>query len=61
MAPAAHRAWPSSWRAGYRKGPLRAVRLALPPCLRTWEQLLAQGAATLPVAGSQLCGCVELL
>lgn len=29
--------------------------------MRTWEQLLAQGAATLPVAGSQLCGCVELL
>lgn len=29
--------------------------------MRTWEQLLAQGAATLPVTGSQLCGCVELL
>lgn len=39
----------------------RAVHQALPPCTHTWEQLLAQGAAPLPVAGRQLCGPVELL
>lgn len=40
---------------------LQAVSLALPPSTHTWEQLLAQGSATLPVAGCQLCGRVELL
>lgn len=29
--------------------------------MHTWEQLLAEGAATLPFAGSQLCGRMELL
>lgn len=29
--------------------------------MRTWEQLLAQGSASLPVAGRQLRGPVELL
>lgn len=48
----AHRASPSS---------CRAVPLALPPCTHTWEKLLAQGAAPLPVAGGQLCGPMELL
>lgn len=32
-----------------------------PPSMRTWEQLLAQGSASLPVAGRQLRGPVELL
>lgn len=35
--------------------------LALPPRMHTWEQLLAEGAATFPFAGSQLCGRMELL
>lgn len=48
----AHRASPSS---------CRAVLPALPLCTPTWEQLLAQGAAPLPVVGSQLCGPMELL
>lgn len=30
-------------------------------CVPTWEQLLAQGSATLPVSVSHLCGCLELL
>ena len=64
MAPGALGPWLSSCtRAGCRKGPCRLWLCAWPgpPRMRTWEQLLAQGAATLPVAGSQLCGRVELL
>lgn len=29
--------------------------------VRTWEQLLAQAAAALPITGGQLCGRRELL
>lgn len=46
---------------GGSKRVLQATCLALPPRVHTWEQLLTQGAATLPFTGSQLCGRVELL
>lgn len=46
---------------GCSKKALQATCLALPPRVHTWEQLLTQGAATLPFTGSQLCGRVELL
>lgn len=44
-----------------RERPLLGYALAPPPCTRTWEQLLAQATVTLAIAGSQLCGRVELL
>lgn len=40
---------------------LQAMCPALPSRMHTWEQLLTQGAASLPFTGSQLSGRVELL
>lgn len=42
-----------------REGSFPGGALALPPHTHTWQQLLAQGSATLPVTGSQLCTCLE--
>lgn len=55
-----HRASLSSRRAGWLwKSPPGLCTWPLPPHTHTWEQL--RGAATLPLAGRQLCGPVELL
>lgn len=59
--PVAHRASLFFCGARWQQKGLPRLCLALPPRMHTWEQLLAPGVATLPVAGSQLCGPTELL